>query len=152
IDVRQRAQQHRIHHAENRGGRTDAERDRQNGGNRKCRLTTKAAEREKNVSNDRFHLMLPQIDRHVPCPSNEGLDGEKRPKVGARLGELLAGGVDDVRLRTASRILCGMKAFVLILVGVTAAGCATRAAEQAAPAKLTIENLNDIKHPSNPVW
>src|SRR5690349_13650215 len=45
-----------------------------------------------------------------------------------------------------------MKATTLLLVGATLAGCTTRAAEQPAPAKLTIENLIDIKHPSNPMW
>src|SRR5690348_11405382 len=95
---------------------------------------------------------LPSGDRHVPCPSIEGLDARNRPKVDGHAHELLARGGNHVRLRTASRILGGMKATTLILVGATLAGCTTRAAEQPAPAKLTIENLIDIKHPSNPMW
>ena len=45
-----------------------------------------------------------------------------------------------------------MKAITLVCACATVIGCATRAAEQPAPAKLTIENLIDIKHPSNPIW
>ncbi|HUQ88361.1 MAG TPA: prolyl oligopeptidase family serine peptidase [Vicinamibacterales bacterium] len=45
-----------------------------------------------------------------------------------------------------------MKFFALIVVGLAGVGCGTRAAEQPAAAKLTIENLIDIKHPSNPAW
>jgi dipeptidyl aminopeptidase/acylaminoacyl peptidase len=44
-----------------------------------------------------------------------------------------------------------MKAIALVVAALAAAGCGTRAAEQAA-ARLTIENLIDIKHPSNPSW
>ena len=45
-----------------------------------------------------------------------------------------------------------MKAIVFAVIGLAAVGCGTRAAEQPAASKLTIDNLIDIKHPSNPSW
>lgn len=66
---------------------------------------------------------------------------------------MLAGGVTLFGTEQRhSRILGTMKAVVLTLVGLSVVGCSTRAAEQPTVAKLTIENLIDIKHPSNPIW
>lgn len=45
-----------------------------------------------------------------------------------------------------------MKYASLACLAILTAGCGVHAAEQATPPKLTIENLIDIKHPSNPVW
>ena len=41
---------------------------------------------------------------------------------------------------------------VIGCLGLVAAGCGARAAEQAPSPKLTIDHLIDIRHPSNPVW
>ena len=98
-------------------------------------------------------------------PGTGRLDARKRAKVGALDGGLLVVGVSDVRLRTEPcRIdvvdfpICGvsytprMKVIAFVLAGLAAVGCDTRAAEQPSVASLTIENLIDIKHPSNPIW
>lgn len=45
-----------------------------------------------------------------------------------------------------------MKLPVLLCLGLAAAGCGVRAAEQPAAAALTINQLIDIKHPSNALW
>lgn len=45
-----------------------------------------------------------------------------------------------------------MKYARLFLLGLISAGCGVHAAEQPAASKLTIDNLIDIKHPSNPQW
>jgi dipeptidyl aminopeptidase/acylaminoacyl peptidase len=45
-----------------------------------------------------------------------------------------------------------MNAIAIALMSLAAVACGTGAAEQPVTAKLTIENLIDIKHPSNPLW
>jgi dipeptidyl aminopeptidase/acylaminoacyl peptidase len=45
-----------------------------------------------------------------------------------------------------------MKYAVLLTLAVTAGSCASNPVEQPAAPSLTIEQLIDIKHPSNPVW
>jgi len=83
-------------------------------------------------------------------PVLQSFDARKRPEVVTLHSSLLVGGwmLSDCEQLPYTR---PMKALTLILAGLTAAACETRAAEQAA-ATLTIENLIDIKHPSNPVW
>jgi hypothetical protein len=69
IAVGERAQQHGVDHAEDRGGRADAERNRQDGGDGKGRLPAQAAHREREVAYERLHEALPSLARACSMPA-----------------------------------------------------------------------------------